>query len=119
SGQKFDAKKYYAKEVERFFNLRDINPQTITDEVRNNYYSDFQNAVSTIDKKSLEISSISGGRYQADFVEVIRCFRKSANKNQTITAKVKIVFDKNNRIIYHSSKPAFAKSFGEGNPKKT
>lgn len=119
SNQRFDASKYYAKQVDRFFNLRDISPQTITDEVRNNYYTDFQDAVSTIDTKTLEVSPVRGGRYQADFMEVIKCYRKTAKQHQTITAKVKIVFDKNMKIIYHSSQATSSDEFGERAAKKT
>ena len=113
SNQKFDANRYYAKEVDRFFNLRDISPQTIADEIQNNYYTDFQDAVSTIDGKTLEISPIRGGRYQADFMEVIKCYRKTAKRHQTITAKVKIVFDKDMKIVYHSSQAVSSDEFGE------
>jgi hypothetical protein len=119
SNQKFDADKYYAKEVDRFFNLRDVSPQTITDEVRNNYYTDFQDAVSTVDGKTLEISPVKGGRYQADFTEIIKCYRKTAKQHQTITAKVKIVFDRNMKIIYHSSQATSSDEFGERAARKT
>lgn len=113
SSQKFDADKYYARKVSRFFNMQDITPQTITEEVHSNYYTDFQDAVSTIASNSLEISPVKGGLYQADFKEVIKCFRKSANKPQTITSKVKVVFDKNMKIVYYSSRPISTKEFGE------
>ncbi|MDJ1485301.1 SHOCT domain-containing protein [Cytophagaceae bacterium YF14B1] len=113
SSQKFDANKYYAKKVKRFFNLQDISPQTITDEVHNNYYTDFQDAVSTIASNSLSIEPMKGGMYQADFKEVIKCFRKSANKGQTITSQVKVLFDKNMKIIYYSSRPLSTKEFGD------
>ena len=113
SNQKFDANRYYAKQVDRFFNLRDISPQTISEEIQNNYYTDFQDAVSTIDGKTLDISPVRGGRYQADFMEVIKCYRKTAKQHQTITAKVKIVFDKDMKIIYHSSQAISSDEFGE------
>ncbi len=93
--------------------MQDISPQTITDEVRNNYYTDFQNAVSSVLPNSLEVSPVKGGMYQADFKEEIKCFRKSANKAQTITSRVKVVFDKNMKIIYYSSRPISTKEFGE------
>lgn len=113
SNQKFDANRYYAQQVDRFFNLRDVSPQTISEEIRNNYYTDFQDAVSTIDSKTLEISPLRGGRYQADFMEVIKCYRKTAKRHQTITAKVKIVFDRDMKIIYHSSQAVSSDEFGE------
>ncbi len=113
SSQQFDANKYYASEVNRFFNLRDITPQKITREVQDNYYTDFQNAVSTIDQKTMKISPVSGGKYQVDFREIVRCHRKSVNRNQTIVARVKIVFDKHMKIIYHFSEPVSTKDFGD------
>lgn len=119
SGQRFDADKYYARKVSKFFNMEDITPQTITQEIRNNYYTDFQNAVSKITPNSLEISQIKkNGMYQADFKEEIRCFRKSANQGQIITSRVKVIFDKNMKIVWYSSTPIATKPFGEGTDEK-
>ncbi len=118
SGQKLDANKYYARSVKRFLTASDVTPQIISEALRNNYYTDFQGAISTIKPNSLEISQNRNGMYQADFKEEMKCFRKSANKGQTITSKVKIIFDRNMKIVWYSSTVLSTKEFGEGSDEK-
>ncbi|MCU0352292.1 MAG: hypothetical protein MUD08_00915 [Cytophagales bacterium] len=119
SSQKFDASKYYARRVDRFLNQRDITPQLITTQIEENFYTDFQDAVSSVVPNTLEVSPMKGGKFQADFKEVVRCYRKSAKSHQIITSRVKVVFDRNMRIIYYSAQQIKPTKFGEQPDEKT
>lgn len=110
--QRFDASKYFAQNVDRFINLKNTTPAEITDVIENEFYDEFQEAVSNFDPKTLTISKLSKGYYQADFEETMSCFRKSKEQHQYIRTKVKVIFDKDLKIRYSHQERLLESRFG-------
>lgn len=110
--RRFDASKYFAQEVDRFINLKNTTPAEITDVIENEFYDEFQESATSIDFKTLVISKLPKGYYQADFEETMSCFRKSKEQHQYIRTKVKVIFDKDLKIRYNHQERVMESRWG-------
>jgi hypothetical protein len=110
--RRFDASKYFAQKVDRFINLKNTTPAEITDVIENEFYDEFQESATSIDLKTLVISKLPKGYYQADFEETMSCFRKSKEQHQFIRTKVKVIFDKELKIRYNHQERLLESRFG-------
>jgi hypothetical protein len=109
---KFDASKYFAPKVDRFISLKNTTPEEINHAINTEFYPEFEGAASNIDLKTLSISKLPNGYYQADFEESMSCYRKSKDQHQYIKTKVKVLFDKNMKIRYNRQETILEKKFG-------
>jgi uncharacterized membrane protein len=110
--RRFDASKYFAHKVDRFINLKNTTPAEITDVIENEFYDEFQESATSIDLKTLVISKLPKGYYQADFEETMSCFRKSKEQHQFIRTKVKVIFDRDLKIRYNHQERLLETRFG-------
>ncbi len=110
--RRFDASKYFAEKVDRFINLKNTTPAQITDVIENEFYDEFQESATSIDFKTLVISKLPKGYYQADFEETMSCFRKSKEQHQFIRTKVKVIFDRDLKIRYNHQERLLESRFG-------
>jgi uncharacterized membrane protein len=110
--RRFDASKYFAQKVDRFINLKNTTPAQITDVIENEFYDEFQESATSIDFKTLVISKLPKGYYQADFEETMSCFRKSKEQHQFIRTKVKVIFDRDLKIRYNHQERLLESRFG-------
>jgi hypothetical protein len=110
--KQFDASLYFAPKVDRFITLKNTTPAEITSVIENEFYDEFQEAASSIDMNTLQISKHPNGYYQADFEEIMSCFRKSKGQPQFIRTRVKVIFDRELKIRYNHQERVLETRYG-------
>lgn len=97
--KEFQAGKYFAPEVRRYFTVENLRPHQLDSfYVLNTEY--FQDPRSDIDPESFVFSEDSDGNPIITFWQDFSCFRADKSKYEACRVFTKIIFDSSDQIIY-------------------
>ena len=95
----FSASRYFAPNVERFFNMLNTTPDKITDYVNGEYYKEFKGAKSSLDKQSLSVISTGNDEYTADIMMYSTWYKVKEQKQYTnFKTRMEFKFDEKCQI---------------------
>lgn len=97
STENIDESKYFAPNVEKFFNSEDLSRDKVGRSIRNGF-SSVENRVITIDKKSLNIKPVDGG-YQAEFDGVSTFNETGSGNRRETTFRNRVTFNEDFQIV--------------------
>jgi hypothetical protein len=99
--KKFDAYKYFAPKIERFFHMFDTSPKKINDYVNGMFYKQFQNASTRFDPNTLIVTTIDNVEYDISVIMYSTYFNAKEKKAYSdLRTRTEIKLDKNFRIKY-------------------
>lgn len=96
----FDARKFFAPRVERFYTLTNTTPRDINKNLENYHYSEFLDSRSSFDPASIRIVNRDDVIYEVVYIEQGRSFRKSRNQHQETKAQVRARFNPDFKMTY-------------------
>lgn len=96
-GSDFDANKYYASQVDKYYNRESLTPEDINDLYYKGFYPEFGNPAFEFKESSFDLQ-ISGESYVLYFEGIFTCYRKSKKKFQFSRVKTAMTYNKDFQI---------------------
>lgn len=98
---KFDAYKYFAPKVERFYQMKNATPKQINAYVNGLYQKQYQNTNMYFDESTLSSEKLTNGEYKVEVIMYASYFETAKQKKfEDFRTRIELILDNNFKIKF-------------------
>lgn len=94
----YDATRFFAPRVDRYFAKENVTPAYINSSVRNSFFPEFSDPVTKIDPTSFRYTQ-EGEYHRLNFQSTFTCYRRSKRKYEFARVETTFIFNQDKKII--------------------